>query len=203
MKWPSLPAIVLPFLNQNQFAFDEFKVLETILMGNKELYDVIKEKDALYAKADFSEKDGLRASELEEKFAELDGWNAESSASEMLESLGIDTKLHETKMKELEAGIKVRVLLAQALFGDPDILLLDEPTNNLDMVAITWLEEFLCEFKNTVIVVSHDRHFLDKVCTHMADIDFNKITLYSGNYTFWYQSSQLLRKQMQDRNKKD
>jgi ATPase subunit of ABC transporter with duplicated ATPase domains len=171
-------------------------------MGNRPLFDIMTEKDAIYEKADFSDEDGIRASELETRFAELNGWDAESQAGEMLGALGIPASLHGLKMKELEAGQKVRVLLAQALFGNPDILLLDEPTNNLDLPSIMWLEEFLCEFKNTVVVVSHDRHFLDKVCTHIADIDFQKIQLYTGNYTFWYQSSQLALKQRYDKNKK-
>lgn len=189
-------------LRQNQFEFDDVEVLKTVLMGNKVLFDIVEEKDALYAKPDFSEEDGIRSSELEVKFADMNGWDAESQAAEMLESLGVPTELHNKKMKDLEAGMKVRVLLAQALAGNPDILLLDEPTNNLDIQTIAWLEEFLCEFKNTVIVISHDRHFLDKVTTHVADLDFNKISLYTGNYSFWYQSSQLLLKQRQDRNKK-
>ena len=197
-----MPGARLAKLNQDQFAFDEYEVLETVLMGNKALFDVKTEKDALYAKADFTDEDGIRASELEAIFAGMEGWNAESDAGEMLESLGIRTELHTAKMSDLEAGIKVRVLLAQALFGNPDVLLLDEPTNNLDMKSIAWLEEFLADFKNTVIVVSHDRHFLDKVCTHMADIDYGKIQIYTGNYSFWYQSSQMVRKQVQDRNKK-
>lgn len=189
-------------LKQNQFEFDDVEVLKAVIMGNRPLFDIMSEKDALYAKPDFSDEDGIRASELEGRFAELNGWDAESQAGEMLGALGIDEPLHHKKMKELEAGQKVRVLLAQALFGNPDILLLDEPTNNLDLPSIMWLEEFLCEFKNTVVVVSHDRHFLDKVCTHVADIDFGKITLYTGNYTFWYQSSQLALKQKYDKNKK-
>lgn len=189
-------------LKQNQFEFDEIEVLKTVIMGNKFLSDIIQEKEALYAKPDFSDEDGLRASELESRFAELNGWDAEAQAAEMLHSLGIGDELLSKKMKELEAGSKVRVLLAQALFGNPDILLLDEPTNNLDIQAIMWLEEFLCEFTNTVIVVSHDRHFLDKVCTHIADIDFGKLSLYTGNYSFWYEASQLALKQQKDLNKK-
>jgi ATPase subunit of ABC transporter with duplicated ATPase domains len=189
-------------LKQNQFEFDEYEVLETVLQGHQELFRVLKEKSALYAKEDFSESDGIQAAELEEKFAALNGWEAESQAGEMLETLGVPVALHQTKMKELEAGLKVRVLLAQALAGNPDILLLDEPTNNLDLKTIMWLEEFLLNFKNTVIVVSHDRHFLDKVSTHMADIDFNKVELYTGNYSFWYESSQLALKQRGDRNRK-
>jgi ATPase subunit of ABC transporter with duplicated ATPase domains len=196
------PGERIAVLKQNQFEFDDVEVLKTVLMGNKPLFDVVQEKDALYAKPDFSEEDGIRASELEAKFGDLGGWDVESQAGEMLDALGISTPLLSKKMKELEAGQKVRVLLAQALLGNPDILLLDESTNNLDMKSIMWLEEFLCEFKNTVIVVSHDRHFLDKVSTHMADIDFSKITIYAGNYSFWYESSQLALKQRYDRNKK-
>lgn len=196
------PGQRLAILKQNQFEFDEHEVLATVIMGNKPLYAIIAEKDAIYAKADFSDEDGIRASELEAEFAEMNGWDAESQAGNLLSALGVKEDKHKLKMKELEAGDKVRVLLAQALFGNPDVLLLDEPTNNLDVQSIMWLEEFLCEFKNTVVVVSHDRHFLDKVCTHMADIDFGKITLYSGNYSFWYQSSQLALKQRYDKNKK-
>jgi ATPase subunit of ABC transporter with duplicated ATPase domains len=189
-------------LKQNQFEFDDTEVLKTVIMGNKFLYDIIQEKEALYAKPDFSDADGIRASELETRFAELNGWDAEAQAAEMLHGLGIGDELLTKKMRDLEAGQKVRVLLAQALYGNPDILLLDEPTNNLDVQSIMWLEEFLIEFKNTVIVVSHDRHFLDKVCTHVADIDFGKIQLYTGNYSFWYQASQLALKQQKDQNKK-
>lgn len=189
-------------LKQNQFEFDDVEVLKTVIMGNKFLYDIIREKEELYAKADFSDADGIRASELEARFAELNGWDAESQAAEMLHGLGVGDELLTKKMRDLEAGQKVRVLLAQALYGNPDILLLDEPTNNLDVQSIMWLEEFLIEFKNTVVVVSHDRHFLDKVCTHIADIDFGKIQLYTGNYTFWYQASQLALKQQKDQNKK-
>jgi ATPase subunit of ABC transporter with duplicated ATPase domains len=196
------PGQRLAVLKQNQFEFDDFEVLKTVLMGNKKLYDIMTEKDALYAKEDFSDDDGVRASELEVEFADLNGWDAESQAAEMLAELGVSTDLHTVLMKDLEAGQKFKVLLSQALFGDPDILLLDEPTNNLDMKSIMWLEEFLCEFKNTVVVVSHDRRFLDQVSTHIADIDFNQMTLYSGNYSFWYQSSQLVLQQRQDRNKK-
>ena len=196
------PGKRLAVLKQNQFEFDDVEVLKTVIMGNKFLYDIIQEKDALYAKSDFSDADGIRASELESRFAELNGWDAEAQAAEMLHSLGIGDDLLGKKMRELEAGSKVRVLLAQALFGNPDILLLDEPTNNLDLAAIMWLEEFLIEFNNTVIVVSHDRHFLDKVCTHIADIDFGKLSLYTGNYSFWYQASQLALKQQKDQNKK-
>ena len=196
------PGQRLAVLKQNQFEFDDIEVIKTVLMGNKELYDIMLEKEALYAKEDFSEVDGIRASELEITFADLNGWDAESQAAEMLAELGISTEQHTLKMRELEAGQKFKVLLCQAIFGNPDVLLLDEPTNNLDMKSIMWLEEFLCEFKNTVIVVSHDRHFLDQVSTHIADIDFSEMTLYSGNYSFWYQSSQLVLQQRQDRNKK-
>ncbi len=189
-------------LKQNQFGFDEHEVLKTVLMGNEPLYKIMEEKDAIYAKPDFDEKDGIKASELEATFADMNGWDAESQAAQMLEKLGIVSDLHNKKMSELESGKKVRVLLAQALFGDPDILLLDEPTNNLDFEAIHWLEEFLCNFHNTVIVVSHDRHFLDKVTTHTADIDFEGIQVYSGNYSFWYEASQLNLKMRHDRNKK-
>ncbi len=189
-------------LKQDQFAYDEYTVLTTVIMGHKHLYDVMQEKDAIYAKADFSDEDGIRASELEGDFAEMDGWNAEAGAAKLLSDLGIMKDLHEAPMKQLEAGQKVRVLLAQALFGDPDILLLDEPTNQLDMETCMWLEEFLSEFENTAIVVSHDRHFLDKVCTHVADIDFGKIQLYPGNYSFWMEASQMALKQRSESNKK-
>lgn len=192
----------LSILKQNHFEFDSFKVLETVVMGNKPLFEIMNEKDAIYAKEDFSDEDGIRASELEEKFAEMDGWNAESDAATLLSGLGIYEELHQKTIHELSNNEKVRVLLAQALFGNPDILLLDEPTNDLDVDTIKWLENFLANFENTVLVVSHDRHFLDAVCTHVADIDFNKITTYSGNYTFWYQSSQLALKQRGDQNKK-
>lgn len=197
------PGMRLAVLKQNQFEFDDLDVLKTVLMGNKPLYAIMEEKDALYAKADFSDADGIRAAELETAFADMNGWDAESQAAEMLETLGIPSSLHNLKMKEIEAGQKVRALLAQALYGNPDILLLDEPTNNLDLNTIRWLEEFLCEFKNTVIVVSHDRHFLNKVTTHTADIDFNAISVYTGNYSFWYEASQLNLKQRQDRNRKN
>lgn len=189
-------------LKQNHFEFEDTEVIKTVLMGNRELFDIMKEKDELYLKPDFSEADGYRAGELEHRFADLGGYDAESQAGGMLESLGVPTSLHNLSLRELEAGMKVRVLLAQALFGNPDILLLDEPTNNLDIDSIMWLEEFLCEFKNTVIVVSHDRHFLDKVTTHVADLDFNQISLYTGNYSFWYEASQLALKQKQDQNRK-
>ncbi|SFB02335.1 ATPase components of ABC transporters with duplicated ATPase domains [Acetitomaculum ruminis DSM 5522] len=196
------PGQRLSFLQQDHFKYDEFTVLDTVIMGNKRLYDIMKEKDAIYAKPDFSDEDGIRASELEAEFAEMDGWNAESDAAQLLNGLGIETEFHYSMMKDLVGSLKVKVLLAQALFGNPDILLLDEPTNHLDLDAITWLEEFLIDFENTVIVVSHDRYFLNKVCTHIADIDYGKIQLYTGNYDFWYESSQLLIKQKKEANKK-
>lgn len=193
----------LSVLKQDHYAFDEIPVLQTVLMGNQRLYNVIKEKDMLYAKPDFSEADGVRASDLEAEFAELNGWEAESEASTMLAGLGITESLHTKPMKELDSGDKVKVLLAQALFGQPDILLLDEPTNHLDIFAIQWLEEFLLNFKNTVIVISHDRHFLNTVCTHMADIDFSKVTIYTGNYEFWRQATELNQKLRSEQNKKN
>src|SRR3989344_905447 len=196
------PGKRLSVLKQDQFAFDEYTVLTTVVIGHKELYSIIQEKDAIYAKPDFSDADGIRASELEAKFSEMNGWNAEAEAAKLLDDLGIKEELQQLKMKQLEASQKVRVLLAQALFGNPDILLLDEPTNQLDVETSMWLEEFLCNFENTAIVVSHDRHFLDKVCTHIADIDFGKIQLYSGNYTFWQESSQLALRQRSEDNKK-
>lgn len=196
------PGERIAVLKQNHFEFEDFEVIKTVLMGNRPLYEVIQEKETIYEKPDFSDEDGIRAAELETLFADLGGWDAESQAGGMLESLGVKTEFHNKKMRELEAGLKVRVLLAQALFGNPDVLLLDEPTNNLDIDSIMWLEEFLCEFKNTVVVVSHDRHFLDKVSTHIADLDFNKISLYTGNYNFWYEASQLALKQKQDQNRK-
>ena len=192
----------LGILRQNHYEFDDVKVLETVIRGNSRLYEIMKEKDALYQKEDFSEEDGIKAGELEAEFAELNGWMADSDAAQLLEGLGIDVSLHDKYMRELTGPQKVKVLLAQALFGNPDILLLDEPTNNLDIAAIDWLEEFLINFENTVIVVSHDRHFLNKVCTHIADIDYGKIKLYVGNYDFWYESSQLALKQMKESNKK-
>ena len=192
----------LSVLKQDHFAFEEYSVLDTVIMGNQELYNIMKEKNEIYAKPDFSEEDGMKAAKLEEKFAELDGWNAESDAAQLLNNLGIDTENHYKLMSELEAKEKVKVLLAQALFGNPDILLLDEPTNDLDLKTISWLEEFLINFDNTVIVVSHDRHFLNKVCTCMLDIDYGKITKFIGNYDFWYESSELILKQMRDSNKK-
>ncbi|MCE2846390.1 MAG: ATP-binding cassette domain-containing protein [Sphingobacteriales bacterium] len=196
------PGARMSVLKQNHFAYDEHPVLETVMMGNTRLMDVIREKDAIYAKPDFSEADGNRAAELEILFAEMEGWDAESNAASLLSALGVTEDLHHRKMAEITGKEKVRVLLAQALFGNPDILLLDEPTNDLDVDTITWLEDFLAEFRNTVIVVSHDRHFLDTVCTHVADIDFAKIQLYSGNYSFWYESSQLALRQRSDQNKK-
>ncbi|MEY8516700.1 ATP-binding cassette domain-containing protein [Lachnospiraceae bacterium 29-84] len=196
------PGQRLSFLQQDHFKYDEFPVLDTVIMGNQRLYDIMKEKDAIYMKEDFTDEDGIRASELEAEFAEMDGWNAESDASQLLNGLGVDTESHSVFMKDLASEQKVKVLLAQALFGNPDILLLDEPTNHLDLDAIAWLEEFLINFENTVIVVSHDRYFLNKVCTHTADIDYAKIQLYAGNYDFWYESSQLLIKQMKEANKK-
>lgn len=196
------PGSRLSVLKQDQFAFDDFPVLQTVIMGHKRLYDVMQEKDAIYAKPDFSDADGTRASELEEEFGELNGWEAESEAGFLLTQLGLPTDLHEQEMKQLEAGQKVRVLLAQALFGNPDILLLDEPTNQLDIETSMWLEEFLINFENIAIVVSHDRHFLDKVCTHIVDIDFSKAQLYTGNFSFWQQASDLALKQKQESNKK-
>ena len=192
----------LSFLQQDHFKYDAYTVLDTVIMGNKRLYEIMKEKDAIYMKEDFTDEDGIRASELEAEFADMDGWNAESDAANMLNGLGIDTEFHYATMGDLPGPLKVKVLLAQALFGNPDILLLDEPTNNLDLDAIAWLEEFLINFENTVIVVSHDRYFLNKVCTHIADIDYAKIQLYAGNYDFWYESSQLMVKQMKEANKK-
>ena len=196
------PGQRLSFLQQDHFKYDEYTVLDTVIMGNKRLYDIMKEKDAIYMKEDFSDEDGIRASELEGEFAEMDGWNAESDAATLLNGLGISTDYHYSMMADLPGALKVKVLLAQALFGNPDILLLDEPTNHLDLDAISWLEEFLINFENTVIVVSHDRYFLNKVCTNIADIDYGKIQLYAGNYDFWYESSQLLVKQMKEANKK-
>ena len=189
-------------LKQDHFAFEEYTVLDTVIMGNKELYSIMKEKEAIYAKEDFSEEDGMKAAKLEEKFAELDGWNAESDAEILLNDLGIIPDKHYKLMKELEPREKVKVLLAQSLFGNPDVLLLDEPTNDLDLKSIDWLQEFLINFENTVIVVSHDRYFLNKVCTHIADVDFGKIKVYPGNYDFWYESSQLALKQAREQNKK-
>lgn len=192
----------LSVLAQDHFAYDEYTVIDTVIMGNEDLYKIMKEKEEIYAKPDFNEKDGMKAARLEEEFAELDGWNAESDAQALLSELGIDSSLHYMQMSELENRLKVKVLLAKALFGNPDILLLDEPTNNLDLQTINWFQEFLINFQNIAIVVSHDRYFLNKVCTHIADVDFGKIKIYPGNYDFWYESSQLLLRQMRDENKK-
>ena len=196
------PGERLSFLEQDHFKYDGYTVLDTVIMGNERLYQIMKEKDVIYAKEDFSEEDGIKASELEGEFAEMNGWEAESDAATLLNGLGIETDLHYKMMSELNGSQKVKVLLAKALFGNPDILLLDEPTNHLDLDAIAWLEEFLIDFENTVIVVSHDRYFLNKVCTQIADIDYAKIQLYAGNYDFWYESSQLMIKQMKEANKK-
>ncbi len=196
------PGERLSVLEQDHFKYDEYSVIDTVIMGNKRLYDIMKEKDAIYAKEDFTDADGERAAELESEFAEMDGWNAEVDAATLLNGLGIDTDYHYMIMGDLEDSIKVKVLLAKALFGNPDVLLLDEPTNHLDMDAILWLEEFLINFENTVIVVSHDRYFLNKVCTHTADLDYGKIQIYAGNYDFWYESSQLMIRQMKEANKK-
>ena len=196
------PGQRLSVLEQDHFKYDEYTVMDTVIMGNRRLYDIMKEKDAIYAKEDFSDEDGVRAAELEAEFAEMDGWEAESNAATLLNGLGIDTDSHYSLMADMDGAGKVKVLLARALFGNPDILLLDEPTNQLDLDAIAWLEEFLINFENTVIVVSHDRYFLNKVCTQIADIDYGKIQLYAGNYDFWYESSQLLIKQMKEANKK-
>ena len=196
------PGQRLSVLEQDHFKYDDYTVLDLVIMGNERLYQIMKEKDAIYAKEDFTDEDGIRASELEAEFAEMDGWEAESNAASLLNGLGIDTSLHYSVMKDLNGNEKVKVLLAKALFGNPDILLLDEPTNHLDLDAIQWLEDFLIDFENTVIVVSHDRYFLNKVCTQSADIDYGKIQLYAGNYDFWYESSQLLIKQMKEANKK-
>ena len=196
------PGDRLSFLEQDHFKYDQYKVLDTVIMGNKRLYEIMKEKEEIYDKEDFTDEDGIKASELEGEFAILDGWNAESEAATLLNGLGIETMLHNKFMSELNGSEKVKVLLAQALFGSPDILLLDEPTNHLDIDAIRWLEEFLITFENTVIIVSHDRYFLNKVCTHIADVDYGKIQIYTGNYDFWYESSQLIERQMKDSNKK-
>ena len=196
------PGQRLSFLEQDHFKYDSYPVLDTVIMGNTRLYEIMKEKEALYAKEDFTDEDGIKASELEGEFAEMNGWEAESDAANLLNGLGVDTEYHYSLMKDLTGALKVKVLLAQALFGNPDILLLDEPTNHLDLDAIAWLEEFLINFENTVIVVSHDRYFLNKVCTHTADIDYGKIQLYAGNYDFWYESSQLMVKQMKEANRK-
>jgi ATPase subunit of ABC transporter with duplicated ATPase domains len=205
---PSKGEVVIPegkrlaVLKQNHFEFDDFTVLDTVIIGHKRLYEIMKKKEELYAKADFSDEDGILLSELEGEFAELNGWDAETDAEKLLNGVGIETEFHSKKMRELEGTDKIKVLLAQALFGNPDVLLLDEPTNHLDLKTIKWLENFLINFENTVIVVSHDRHFLNNVCTYIADIDYNKIELYSGNYDFWYESSQLALQQAKDANKK-
>ncbi len=196
------PGKRMAVLSQNHFEFDEIPVLQTVMMGHKRLYEIMAEKDALYAKPDFSDEDGMRASELEGEFADLEGWNAETDAASLLSNLEIEESKHSMLMKDLPSNEKVRVLLAQALFGNPDVLILDEPTNDLDLKTISWLEDFLLDFKNTVIVVSHDRHFLDTVCTHICDIDYSKINLFTGNYSFWYESSQLASRQRSDKNKK-
>jgi len=196
------PGKRMAVLKQNHFEFDEFPVLQTVIRGHQQLWSIMEEKDALYAKEDFSEEDGMRASELEAEFAEMDGWNAESDAANLLSSLGIHESSHENLLKDLNGNQKVRVLIAQALFGNPDVLLMDEPTNDLDVETIRWLEDFLADFENTVLVVSHDRHFLDNVCTHVCDIDYSKIQIFSGNYTFWYESSQLALRQRAEQNKK-
>lgn len=195
------PGERMSVLNQNQAAYDEFPVLQTVIMGNKRLYDIMQEKDILYAKEEFTDADGEKAAELESEFAEMNGWDAESDAASLLSGLGIKENLHYSMMSDLNGSEKVRVLLAQALFGNPDVLLLDEPTNNLDVESVLWLENFLANFKNTVIVVSHDRHFLDQVCTQIVDVDFSKVKLFAGNYSFWYESSQLALKQRQDQTK--
>ncbi|MCB0280730.1 MAG: ATP-binding cassette domain-containing protein, partial [Calditrichaeota bacterium] len=192
----------IAMLKQDQTAYDDIQVLKTVIMGHKRLYQIMEEKEAIYAKSDFSDADGIKASELEAEFAELNGWEAEAEAGELLSGLGVAVSDHEKLMKELEGTDKIRVLLAQALFGNPDVLLLDEPTNHLDIKSINWLDNFIYNFQNTVIVVSHDRHFLNKVCTHIADIDYGKIQVYVGNYDFWYKSSQLALQQMRDSNKK-
>lgn len=196
------PGERMSVLSQNHFEFDEFTVMDTVLRGHTVLWDIMEEKNALYAKEDFTDADGIRASELEEKFAELEGWNAESDAAALLSGLGIKEEKHYMLMKDMSANEKVRVLLAKALFGNPDNLLLDEPTNDLDLETVAWLEDYLSKFENTVLVVSHDRHFLDSVCTHTLDIDYNKVTLFAGNYSFWYESSQLALRQQQQANKK-
>ncbi len=197
-----LPGMRMSVLKQNHSEFNAYSVLETVIMGNKRLYKLIKEKEAIYAKTEFTDEDGVKASEMEAEFAEMNGWNAESEAAEMLTNMGIDPEKHQTELKDLSGKEKVKTLLAQALFGNPDILLLDEPTNDLDVETITWLENFLADFENTVIVISHDRHFLDAVCTNICDIDFGKMSTYTGNYSFWYSMSQLQLKQRSDQNKK-
>ena len=194
------PNCRMSVLKQDHFAFDEFTVLDTVIMGNKKLYDIMKEKDALYMKEDFSDEDGLRAAELEAEFAEMDGWEAESDASKLIQGLGLEESILYQTMSDLGGNEKVKVLLAQALFGNPDIILLDEPTNHLDINAVEWLEDFLMDYEGTVIVVSHDRYFLNVVCTHMVDIDYGKIKMYVGNYEFWYESSQLVQKMIKQQN---
>ncbi|MBC7411974.1 MAG: ATP-binding cassette domain-containing protein, partial [Bacteroidia bacterium] len=196
------PGERLSVLSQNQTSFDGEEVLKTVIMGNKRLFEIMNEKEALYAKEDFTDADGMRTAELESEFAELNGWDAETEAAQLLSELGITEDMHFKLMNDIGGSQKVKVLLAQALFGNPDVLLLDEPTNNLDVDTVLWLEDFLANFQNTVIVVSHDRHFLDNVCTHIADIDFSQINVFTGNYSFWYESSQLILKQRQDANKK-
>jgi ATPase subunit of ABC transporter with duplicated ATPase domains len=196
------PGKRMAVLKQNHFEFDQIQVLQTVIMGHKRLYEIMVEKDALYAKEDFSDEDGMKTAELEGEFADLEGWNAETDAATLLSNLGIDESKHYMLMEDLSNDLKVRVLLAQALFGNPDVLILDEPTNDLDLKTISWLEDFLLDFRNTVIVVSHDRHFLDTVCTHICDIDFSKLNMFTGNYSFWYQSSQLASRQRADKNKK-
>lgn len=196
------PGKRMAVLSQNHFAFDDYEVLQTVIMGHKRLFEIMTEKDALYAKPDFSDEDGMRTAELEAEFADLEGWNAETDAATLLSNLGIEESKHYMKMSDVPSEFKVRILLAQALFGNPDVLVLDEPTNDLDLKTVSWLEDFLLDFRNTVIVVSHDRHFLDTVCTHICDIDYSKINLFTGNYTFWYQSSQLAARQRADKNKK-
>ncbi|MDC7242418.1 MAG: ATP-binding cassette domain-containing protein, partial [Sphaerochaetaceae bacterium] len=196
------PGERMTMLKQDHYAFQDFTVMETVIRGYDKLYQIMKEREAIYEKEDFSEEDGIRAADLENEFAEMGGWEAEAEVGQMLDGLGISTDYHDKKMADIEDGMKVRVLLAQALFGSPDILLLDEPTNHLDLESINWLENFLENFDNTVIVVSHDRHFLNSVCTHIADIDYSKIQLFVGNYDFWYQSSQLINKQMKDDKKR-
>ena len=189
-------------LKQNQSLFDDYTVLDTVIIGNQRLYDCGKEKDAIYEKEDFTDEDGIRAAELEEEFAELGGWEAESDAGRILQGLGVDVSLHQSLMRDVDPRLKVKVLLAQALFGHPDVILLDEPTNNLDLASVVWLEDFLMDYEGTVLVVSHDRYFLNNVCTHIVDIDYGKIKMYVGNYDFWYESSQLIQKLIKDQNKK-
>ena len=196
------PKARMSVLKQNQSLYDDYPVLETVIMGNQKLYDIGREKDAIYMKDEMTDEDGLRASELEEQYAEMGGWESESDASKILQGLGVEVDLHEKLMSDIDPRLKVKVLLAQALFGKPDIILLDEPTNNLDLQSVSWLEDFLMDYEGTVLVVSHDRYFLNNVCTHIVDIDFGKIKMYVGNYDFWYESSQLMQKLMKDQNKK-